>query len=295
MQLLTSHNGRLHAATVASFDGSGVPALSSGARGFVTGFSSLDDLLPNRAFARGAVHELLALPQHPFPLFVALLLARSALLPSQYSPQRTTQDRTTDFTTTDFFFQSVKSVQSVVQNSFSQLCGSIAWCDPRGTLYPPAVAAMGVPLERLLILRPKSIIDENWAITECLRCRGLAATVAAPRRISRIEVRRFQLAAERGGGVGILLRPYDRNAHVYAAVTRWLIAPARGERTVQKWRIQLIHGHGGRLGQAVILEHHRDTAGHINGHVEVHPQIHPLRATEQLADRPVPAPTRATA
>jgi hypothetical protein len=284
MQLLSCHNGRLHAATVTPRDGAGA-GLSVGAksRGFATGFQALDELLPNRAFARGTVHELLALPQHPFPLFIALLVARSALLQSQCLPQNKAAETTTDDTdSTDFFFPSVKSVSSVVEN----LCGSIAWCDPHGTLYPPAVAAMGVPLERLLIIRPKSIIDENWAITECLRCRGVSATVAAPRRISRIEARRFQLAAERGGGVGILLRPYDRNAHVYAAATRWLIAPTRGQRTIQKWRIQLVHGHGGRVGQTVILEHHRDT-GTI--------QIHPLRSLEQLADRPLPPATRATA
>src|SRR4051794_34712748 len=264
MQLLSCHNGRLHAATVTPRDGAGA-GLSVGAksRGFATGFQALDELLPNRAFARGTVHELLALPQHPFPLFIALLVARSALIQSQQmlQPQINTEEHG---------WKSASDSSDLCSSVFicgsHQFSGSIAWCDPHGTLYPPAVAAMGVPLERLLIIRPKSIIDENWAITECLRCRGVSATVAAPRRISRIEARRFQLAAERGGGVGILLRPYDRNAHVYAAATRWLIAPTRGQRTIQKWRIQLVHGHGGRVGQTVILEHHRDT-----GTIQIHP------------------------
>ena len=129
----------------------------------------------------------------------------------------------------------------------------------------------------------KRFADENWAIAECLRCRGVSATIASPRRLSRIEARRFQLAAERGKGIGILLRPYDRTANVYSATTRWLVSPQRGLRTVQRWRIELIHGHGGQVGAAVILEHHRETNSI---------EIHPVRASEQLADRPIPQHSR---
>jgi len=235
MQLLSCHQGRIFTTDFAANNGS--------TKSFTTGLCALDELLPRANFARGAVHELLALPSHPLPLFFALLLARSAM------------------------------------NQPKNSSGSIVWCDPQRKLYPPAVATLGMPLDRLFLLRPKTIADENWAIAECLRCRGVSATIASPRRLSRIEARRFQLAAERGGGIGILLRPFDRNAHVYAAATRWLVAPARGERTIQRWKIQLIHGHGGRIGQSVILEHHRE-------HNSI--QVHTLRAIEQLADRSVP-------
>src|SRR2546423_1093128 len=74
-----------------------------------------------------------------------------------------------------------------------------------------------------------------------------------------LEARRLQLSAERGGGIGLLLRPLGRASSEHAAVTRWLVRPAPGERTVQRWSIQLVHGHGGRVGQSVILEHSRET------------------------------------
>jgi protein ImuA len=151
------------------------------------------------------------------------------------------------------------------------LNGVIVWCDPEGTLYPPAVAAAGVPMEKLYLLHPKTQADQSWAIAECMRCKGVSATIAQVGRLSRIEARRLQLAAEQGGGIGILLRPMDRNASVYAAASRWLVSPAQGLRTVQRWKIQLIHAHGGRIGQTVILEHHRET--------------NTLRASEQLANR----------
>jgi protein ImuA len=150
--------------------------------------------------------------------------------------------------------------------------GNIIWCDPGRTLYPPAVAAAGVPLEKLFLLHPKNAAEQSWAISECMRCRGVGATVANVAALSRIQARRLQLAAERGGGIGILLRPMDRNASIYAAATRWLVSAVPGERTVQKWKIQLIHAHGGRVNnQTVILEHHRET--------------NIVRAVEQLVDR----------
>src|SRR2546423_471989 len=72
-----------------------------------------------------------------------------------------------------------------------------------------------------------------------------------PPRLTRVGARRLQLAAEAGGGVGLLLRP-ARSAQHYAAATRWLVAPTCGEASVQRWRVELVHGHGGRVGRAVL-------------------------------------------
>lgn len=137
--------------------------------------------------------------------------------------------------------------------------GSVVWCDPHHRLYPPAAAAVGLPLERLYWVRPTKPADEVWAIGEALRCRGVSVTVAQAGKLSRIEARRLQLAAETGGGVGLLLRPAKFASGEFAAATRWLVRAVPGERTVQRWMLQLIHGHGGRVGQGVILEASRET------------------------------------
>ena len=148
----------------------------------------------------------------------------------------------------------------------------VIWCDPRGEIYPPALATLGFDLAKVYLLHPRSLADEAWAITECLRCRGVGAVIAAPPSLSRIEARRLQLAAERGGTVGILLRQRGRDDAVYAAATRWLVTPHPGELNIQRWTIQLLHGHGGRVGQTVFLEWNRE--------------INSVRAVEKLADRP---------
>jgi DNA repair exonuclease SbcCD nuclease subunit len=94
---------------------------------------------------------------------------------------------------------------------------------------------------------------------------------------------KLQLAAERGGGVGLLLRTAGKHASEHAVVTRWLVGPMQGQRNVQRWRIQLIFGHGGRVGETVILEHHRDPAAHP---LRPRFEAHPLHPPAELADRP---------
>jgi hypothetical protein len=137
--------------------------------------------------------------------------------------------------------------------------GWVVWCDTQRRFYPPAAAALGLPLERVLLLQPSSEREALWAATEALRCGGVSACVLPIGQLSPLQARRLQLAAERGGGVGLLLRPARSISRPYSARTRWLVRPALGERSVQRVRVQLIHGHGGRLGEDVLLEVCRDT------------------------------------
>jgi hypothetical protein len=136
--------------------------------------------------------------------------------------------------------------------------GALVWVDPAGTFYPPAVRGMGIGFEQMYVLRPRAA-DLVWATAECLRCPGVGAVVAlVGQRLTRVEVRRLQLAAEQGSGVGVLLRPDAAGAaDTYAAATRWLVTPAPGERGVQRWRLEFVHGHGGQTGRSFILEKHR--------------------------------------
>ena len=210
MRMIAAHAGKIQVLNSGE--------VSAQELGFTTTLSALDVIAGPKAFARGAVHEILCERGQGPGMFFATVLARAA-------------------------------------------CGerAIVWSDPEGRLYPPAIAAAGIPLNRLLLLRPKDEKDELWALSECLRCSGVGVALACPRRLSTIEARRLQLAAERGGGVGILLRPDSAVCTPYAAATRWVVSAAPGERTVQKWKVQLIHGHGGQVGQTVILEACRAT------------------------------------
>lgn len=193
------------------------------------------------------------------------------------------------------------------QNSGLLSSRKIIWCDPCGEIYPPALWAAGIPPDRLLLLRPPAddLRELVWAVGQCLACRGVAATVAqiparsmpaaassakfasrasgrarATAPLSRIEARRLQLLAQSGGVCGLLLRELDApasggssgsTAH-HAAATRWLVSPVPGERSVQRWKIELIGGHGGLLHSPVYLECCRDPE-----------QANRLRAADRLA------------
>ncbi len=229
---------------------------------FRTGLDAMDELAPHGALRCGAIHELLfdcggeacrcggETSVSP-PRSLALILARAA--------QAATG-------------------------------GVIVWSDPRRQLHPTAVAAAGIDLRRMILLRPRNAAQEISALTECLRCKGVSATVTHLNRLSDIEARRLQLAAENGGGVGIFLRPMLKgSASNYAAATRWLVRPLLEGDDRQSWIVELLHGHGGRLGSSVLLEVDRET-----GDWRASPPS--LRASAPMANRSAAAPqSRATA
>ena len=83
-----------------------------------------------------------------------------------------------------------------------------AWAvvDSEGTFYPPAAAAMGYDLKRLILLRPRS--DEDaWAFTQLLRSADISVSFWMTSRMDNMVFRRLQLAAERGDGLGFVMRP----------------------------------------------------------------------------------------
>jgi protein ImuA len=91
-----------------------------------------------------------------------------------------------------------------------------AWVDGRGELYPPAGAAMGVDLERLLIVRPPGGEAGGrlalWA-AEALLGSGAFAAVILDLPLERAwrgvdaALRRLVTAAEQGGAAGLWLSP----------------------------------------------------------------------------------------
>ncbi len=74
--------------------------------------------------------------------------------------------------------------------------------------YPPAARSLGIPLERMIVIHPKERGDMMWSIDQALRCSGIAAVVSKIDRLDDREARRWQLAAEQGGALGLWVRDY---------------------------------------------------------------------------------------
>lgn len=87
--------------------------------------------------------------------------------------------------------------------------GVLVVVDPRQEFYPPAAAQVGVPLDRLLLVRPEKPGDVWWAWEQALRCPGVAMTLGCVERIPERVDHRLVLAAKTGGGLGVMIRPAD--------------------------------------------------------------------------------------
>lgn len=88
--------------------------------------------------------------------------------------------------------------------------GALVAIDRLQNFYPPAAAAWGIDLNRLIIVRPRGMREALWAAVQSLRSPAVAAVWAPLERLDNREFRQLQLAAQAGRTLGLLLRP----AHV---------------------------------------------------------------------------------
>ena len=93
-------------------------------------------------------------------------------------------------------------------------CGTAGVCDAAGVLvvvdpdadfYPPAAAAWGLDLQRIVLIRPSSS-DVLWALDQALRCPAVSSVWCRVGKLNDRWFRRFQLAVESSGVFGVLLR-----------------------------------------------------------------------------------------
>src|SRR5207244_13566260 len=85
--------------------------------------------------------------------------------------------------------------------------GLLVVADPRRSFYPPAAGGWGVELARTLVLRPRVARATLSAVVQALRCPAVGAVIGWFDALTGADGRRLQLAAEAGGGLGVLLRP----------------------------------------------------------------------------------------
>jgi protein ImuA len=104
-----------------------------------------------------------------------------------------------------------------------------------GTPYGLGLDRLGLSMDRLLILRVAHPRDALWAFEEALKCPALAAVLAElPEEGAAADLtatRRLSLAAQAGGGLGLLLR-HRPCPQASGAMTRWQVAaaPSRPDR-----------------------------------------------------------------
>ena len=171
-----------------------------------SGIPGLDQLIPEGGLRRGALLEWVAAVPGSGALRLALVAARAAC-----GPQR--------------------------------LCMVV---DRRREFYPLAASSVALGVEQMVVVQPANAADEAWAIDQSLRCGGVGAVLCWPARLDDHTFRRWQLAAEASGAVGLIIRtPAARSDPSWADV-KLLVTPLTTTVATQqrRWSIEILHARG---------------------------------------------------
>ncbi len=122
----------------------------------------------------------------------------------------------------------------------------IAFVAPPHLPYPPALLAQRCRLDRIMIVAAGRPRDALWASEQVLRSGTCAAVVSWPPRADDRQLRRLQLAAERGRCWGIVFRELAARRHPSPAALRMVLEPTGDGRV----RALVIKHRGGRTAPA---------------------------------------------
>lgn len=185
-----------------------------------TGCDALDRILPARGFRRGTLVEWISSRDGDGAETLALLAARQACR---------------------------EGGVLVVLDADRESC-----------FYPPAAVRWGIPLEQLLLVQVAQASDYLWALDQSLRSPGVAAVLTRIGfsqhgswgfHLNTKAFRRLQLAAEAGGGLGLLVRPSEALQEPSWADVRLAVEPlpAAGRRLSIQVLACRTGGSGGRV------------------------------------------------
>ena len=136
----------------------------------------------------------------------------------------------------------------------------LVWITLQETLHAPGLMGFGLAAETLVAVTARDNDEALWVMEECLRVDCVGAVVGEIPQVDLKASRRLQLAAEAGGGFGVLLLPAPAQSDdgeialaPSAAVTRWHVGaapsmPAPGlEKLVgtTRWQTRLLRCRGG--------------------------------------------------
>lgn len=108
----------------------------------------------------------------------------------------------------------------------------VAFVSPPCRLHAPALAAGGVALPHTLVVQTPCGADALWSAEQLLHA-GSAALLLWCRDIETTAMRRLQLAAEKGDGLALLMRPLAAAASPSVAALRLRIERIDGTPTVE--------------------------------------------------------------
>ena len=135
----------------------------------------------------------------------------------------------------------------------AQRGGVLVVLDNTGKFFPPAAAALGIHLSRMLVVSPQGKADFDWALDQVLRCRAVGAVWVNLLKIDNRAYRRLQLAVEESGVFGVLVRDQKCLQDPTWAHLRLRATPLAGQGD-WRFRVEVIRAVGGNTGASCELE-----------------------------------------
>jgi len=199
-----------------------------------SGFRSLDAVLPSAGVRRGSLIEWLTAGESCDASGATGAIALAFIIACQLAVPRPCCGRA----------RSGRS-QSATSNA-----GTIIVIDRQGRFYPPAVMPW-LAGRQLVVARPACEADEMWAIDQSLRCSGVAAVLAWPKRIHPTAMRRWQLSARVSQAVGLFVRPENTRREPSWAEARVAVSAIAGEALAMR-RLRLALTSGPWMGGTIV-------------------------------------------
>ena len=125
----------------------------------------------------------------------------------------------------------------------------IVWIAPPHVPYAPALAAAGVDLARLLVVRCTTPAEQLWAYEQALRAPECGAAFAWLGVSDDRVLRRLVVAARDGRTWGVLWRRPGHRGSASAAPLRLALAPQDG-----RLAVKVLKRRGGELAQPVLVD-----------------------------------------
>jgi hypothetical protein len=130
--------------------------------------------------------------------------------------------------------------------------------EPPWIPYAPAFADGGIPLNRLIIVRPRKPADLLWACEQILKGLSDGALLAWPRHLKAQEARRLQLAVEGKSVLAVLMRPSAAVNETTPAALRIAIEAVRPAADPpsahrEELRLRILKRRGGVLARSIVL------------------------------------------
>lgn len=143
--------------------------------------------------------------------------------------------------------------------------GPVIWCLTRNDLHAPALAQVGLHPDRVIFVESDNEEGVQASMEEALAYGGMGAVVGELVRMPMVVSRRLQLAAEKTGTMGLVIRRWRRQSEASdygqptASTTRWRVSslpsvalPVPGVGRA-RWLLELMRSRSGGCAEFEVL------------------------------------------